>query len=86
MQSGKDPEAFAKRLCDLGKYHARNIHSWEGGSCDFHSEKRCTCGNCEEDEVECEGREYATKNHNVLIRFRSKDLHLPSTRLALYMH
>ena len=49
-------------FCDLGKYHARNIHSWEGGSCDFHSEKRCTCGNCEEDEVECEGREYATKN------------------------
>ena len=62
VQSGKDPDAFAKRLCDLGKYHAHNIHSWEGGSCDFHSEKRCTCGNCEEDEVECEGREYATKN------------------------
>ena len=117
VQSGKDPDAFAKRLCDLGKYHARNIHSWKGGSCDFHSEKRCTCGNCEEDEVECDGREYATKNpltcplhalayeiecniraarshnvihpelgkghsnlcegsHNVLIRFRSKDLHL----------
>ena len=118
VQSGKDPDAFAKRLCDLGKYHARNIHNWEGGSCDFHSERKCTCGSCEEDEVECEGREYATKNpltcplhalayeiecntraarshnvihpelgkghssnlcegsHNVLIRFRSKDLHL----------
>ena len=49
VQSGKDPNAFAKRLCDLGKYHARNIHNWEGGRCDFHSEKRCTCGTCEED-------------------------------------
>ena len=117
VQSEKDPDAFAKRLCDLCKYHARNIHSWEGSSCDFHHEKRCTCGSCEEDEVECEGIGYATKNpltcplhslayeiecniraaqshnvihpelgkghsnlcegsHNVLIRFRSKDLHL----------
>ena len=61
MQSGKDPDAFAKRLCDLGKYHAHNIHSWEGVAVIF-IVKRCTCGNCEEDEVECEGREYATKN------------------------
>ena len=117
VQSGKNPDAFGNRLCELGRYHARNIHNWEGGSCDFHSEKRCTCNNCEEDEIECEGREYATKNpitcplhalayeiecnnraaqshnvihpelgkdhsnlcegsHNVLIRFRSKDLHL----------
>ena len=37
VQSGKDPDAFAKWLCDLGKTHARNIHSWEGGSCDFQS-------------------------------------------------
>ena len=112
-----DPDAFAKRLRELGKYHARNVHSWQGGSCDFHSERRCSCGSCEEDEIKCEGREYATKNqltcplhalayeiecnnraaqshsiihpelgkghsnlceasHNVLIRFRSKDLHL----------
>ena len=25
-------------LCDLGKYHGRNIHNWDGGNCDFHSE------------------------------------------------
>ena len=117
VQSGKNPDAFAKRLREAGKYHARNVHSWEGGSCDFHSEKRCICGSCEEDDVKCEGKEYTTKHpltcplhalayeiecntraaqahdiihpelgkghsnlceasHNVLVRFRSKNLHL----------
>ena len=117
VQSERDPDAFAKWLREPGKYHACNVHSWQGGSCDFHSEKRCSCGSCEEDEVKCDGREYTTKNpltcplhalayeiecnnraaqscniihpelgkghsnlceasHNVLIKFRSKNLHL----------
>ena len=116
-QSGKDPRLFETRLKLLGKYHARNIHSWSNGKCDFHSLKLCTCGECEEDDVQCEGEEYRTKHtltcpfhalayeikcfnraeeadsiihpelgrghsnyceasHNVLVRFRSKDLQL----------
>ena len=62
VDSGKDPDSFKKKLCNLGKYHARNIHQW-GGSCDFHSLKTCTCQQCDEnDELICDGRLYATKN------------------------
>ena len=32
VQSGKDPYSFEKKLCNLGKYHACNIHQWEDGS------------------------------------------------------
>ena len=114
-QTGKDPRVFETQLKLPGKYHARNIHSWSNGKCDFHSLKLCTCGECEEDNVQCEGEEYRTKHtltcpfhalayeikffnraeeadsiihpelgrghsnyceasHNVLVRFRSKDL------------
>ena len=59
----KDPEAFATRLTVLGKYHARDIHSWEGdGKCDFHARVSCNCGSCDDDEVLCEGEEYHTKS------------------------
>ena len=58
----KNPKAFASRLTVLGKYHARDIHSWEhDGKCDFHSDISCTCGNCEDDQVLCSGQEYHTK-------------------------
>ena len=48
---------------ELCKYHARNIHQWEGGSCDFHSLKTCICKQCDEDdELICDSTLYATKN------------------------
>ena len=114
----QDPDSFKKKLCNLGKYHARNIHQWEGGTCDFHSLKTCICKQYnEDDELTCDGKLYATKSpltcplhalayeiecderasraydlihpvlgrghsnlpeasHNVLVRFRSKNLHL----------
>jgi len=46
----------------LGKYHARDIHTWEGGNCDFHGMKVCSCGNCKGDSIECEGMDYHSKN------------------------
>ena len=49
-------------LTILGRYHARDIHSWHDGKCDFHSEVSCTCGNCEDDQVNCDGQEYHTKS------------------------
>ena len=117
VHSGKDPDSFAEHLCNLGRYHARNIHQWDGGNCDFHNLKICICKKCDADNVKCDGKTYTTKNpltcplhalayeiecdirasqahdmihpilerghsnlpeasHNVLIRFRSKNLHL----------
>ena len=121
-------------------YHARDIHEWEGGRCDFHPLRVCTCKQCEDKEnIQCEGKPYKTRmkldcefhallyeiecteratqasklvhpilkrghsnaveaSHNVLIRFRSKDIYLErlhyqlSTNLGLlqanltYMH
>ena len=107
---------FVKRLEALPK-HARDIHEWEGGRCDFHPLRVCTCKNCsDKEQIECEGKPYKTKmkldcefhallyeiecteraaqasklvhpilkrghsnaveaSHNVLIRFRSKDIY-----------
>ena len=63
VHSGKDPDSFEKKLCNLGKYHAHNIHQCGGGSCDFHSLKTCVCKQCDEDdEVTCDGNLYSTKN------------------------
>ena len=46
----------------LGKYHARDIHVWNGGQCGFHSLKDCTCGNCADDNVACSGKDHHTKH------------------------
>ena len=43
------------------KYHAQDIHSWNGGQCDFHDLRECTCGKCEA-EITCDGKEYHAKN------------------------
>ena len=59
LQQCKDADEYAKRICDLAQYHCRNIHSWEGGSCEFHN-SICSCGNCDDD-LKCEGTPYSTK-------------------------
>lgn len=62
LQQCKDSEQYAKRLRELSQYHCRDIHEWNGGSCDFHSQLICTCGSCGEDEdLNCEGSPYKTK-------------------------
>ena len=33
-----------------------------GGSCDSHGMKACCCGNCKGDTIECEGKDYHSKN------------------------
>lgn len=62
LQQCKDPAEYARRMRALGAYHVRNIHEWEGGQCGFHQMKVCTCKECNDDEVECEGTVYKTKN------------------------
>ena len=43
IQAETDPSAFASRLLDLGRYHARDIHIWPEGQCNFHALINCTC-------------------------------------------
>ena len=69
-QSGTSAASFSLRMQTLGKYHARDIHHWEGGDggecmggeCGFHQLSTCSCGKCDsEDEIQCEGKPYHTK-------------------------
>lgn len=139
LMEAQSQEEFVRRVKAL-PYHARDIHEWEGGRCDFHPLRVCSCNNCDKKEqIECEGKPYKTRmkldcefhallyeiecteraaqatklvhpilkrghsnaveaSHNVLIRFRSKDIFLErlhyqlSTNLGLlqsnltYMH
>ena len=61
LQAEKNPDFFASRMVTLGKYHARDIHTWSKGQCDFHDLKECSCGNCD-GEVTCGGKDYHSKN------------------------
>ena len=61
LQAGTDPNAFASSLNILGTYHAADIHSWDGGQCNFHSLTNCSCGQCKDD-IMCEGEDYHTKS------------------------
>ena len=139
LMSCDSQEEFSRRLTDLPK-HARDEHKWEGGCCEFHPQRVCTCNKCEDrEQIKCDGKPYHTRiklscpfhslayeigcheraaqvkklvhpvlkrghsncvkaSHNVLIRFRSKDVALDrlhyelSTNLGLlqanltYMH
>lgn len=33
----------------------------DGGQCDFHPQVVCACGNCEGEELKCEGKPYESK-------------------------
>lgn len=62
-QCGNVADRFAQRMKELGKYHARGIHRWDGGECDFHPALVCSCGNCSSDkELECVGKDYQSRN------------------------
>lgn len=54
---------FAEHMHNLGRYHARGIHQWDGGQCDFHPLLVCSCGKCtSSDELQCAGKEYVSKS------------------------
>ena len=54
-------EEFVRRITALPK-HARDEHEWEGGRCDFHPLKLCTCKKCEDKEnIQCAGKPYHTR-------------------------
>ena len=54
-------EEFVKRLQALPK-HARDEHEWEGGRCEFHPLRMCTCKACDDPElIKCKGELYETR-------------------------
>ena len=57
-QCGNDARAFEQRMRNLGRYHARGIHTWDGGECDFYPVLVCSCGKCEKDDLQCQGQAY----------------------------
>ena len=117
LMEAQSQEEFVKCLQALPK-HARDIHEWEGGRCNFHPLYVCTCKKCgDKEKIECGGKPFKTRmkldcefhallygiecteraaqasklihpilkrghsnaveaSHNVLIRFRSKDIYL----------
>ena len=50
VHAGKDPEKYRETMLALGRYHCRDIHEWEGGSCSFHPLTKCSCMECKPDE------------------------------------
>ncbi|XP_078659362.1 uncharacterized protein LOC144910220 [Branchiostoma floridae x Branchiostoma belcheri] len=73
VQADKDPDALKERLSNLGKYHARDVHSWKDRetkkvkSCDFHPAKCCSCKKCKtkakHEEPLCgKGTKYKSRN------------------------
>ena len=48
-------QEFTRRINALPN-HARDEHEWDGGRCDFHPLRVCTCEQCEnKDEIKCVG-------------------------------
>ena len=61
LMEAQSQEEFVRRVKALA-YHARDIHEWEGGRCDFHPLLFCTCRKCDDKEqIECEGKPYKTR-------------------------
>jgi len=60
LSAAQSSEEFAQKMTSLAR-HARDEHQWEGGQCDFHPMRVCSCGECKQGELKCEGREYHTK-------------------------
>ena len=68
VQAGRDPGVYRDTMLALGKYHCRDIHQWEGGSCSFHPLLKCSCNGCKSDmegfveELKCPGEAYHSAN------------------------
>jgi len=64
VHAGTDPDRYRQTMLALGKYHSRDIHQWDSGSCLFHPLCKCVCGECVVDEhgfcpdIKCSGEQY----------------------------
>ena len=61
VDAGTELENFVTWMKIL-PHHARDEHEWEDGKCDFHSLTLCSCGQCGEGDMKCEGKAYKTRN------------------------
>ena len=62
LQQCQDGGQYAERMRYLSEYHARDIHEWSGGQCEFHDNVVCSCKQCDGDgEIQCPGTPYHTK-------------------------
>ena len=61
LSDSNSPEEFAGRIRGLAR-HAHDEHVWEGGKCEFHNLRVCTCKCCDDlQNLKCEGKEYRTR-------------------------
>ena len=61
LSMSESAEEFADKAKALPR-HARDEHTWDGGMCDFHSLRVCSCGKCEDNEwLQCQGKDYHTR-------------------------
>lgn len=64
VHAGNSPDKYRETMLALGRYHSKDMHDWEGGSCTFHPLVKCSCKNCEADvdgfysELKCSGEDY----------------------------
>ena len=64
VQAGNSPEKYRETMVTLGKYHSRDTHEREEGSCSFHPLTKCSCKECDSDEnvfypdMKCPGQPY----------------------------
>ena len=58
LMEAQSQEEFVRRIQALPK-HARDIHEWEGGRCDFHPLRICMCHGCDDKKnIRCVGVPY----------------------------
>lgn len=61
LKDSKSADDFKAKVEALSR-HAHDEHQWEGGQCDFHPLRLCSCGKCDEgEELNCKGTLYHTR-------------------------
>ena len=61
LSHSESAEEFATKMRTLAR-HARDEHEWDGGRCDFHPLRLCSCNECDDgDDLKCEGKDYHTR-------------------------
>uniref|UniRef100_A0A1X7UNG4 Uncharacterized protein n=1 Tax=Amphimedon queenslandica TaxID=400682 RepID=A0A1X7UNG4_AMPQE len=59
---GCHQDAFSDQLHSQAKYHAKNVHKYEGGKCFFYDLTVCDCGKYTKGDITCQGKPNKTKN------------------------
>ena len=61
FSSSDSPQEFSERLLNM-VHHVQGVHKWEGGQCQFHALRVCSCNKCpDKSPPQCEGKDYTTR-------------------------